>query len=456
MAWQAMRRNEVEHDDKTEVALWRFGVIGPLVSARLEHGDVRALCKEASRRTYERWDGKRVEVKARTVEGWYYAHKRGGLTALRPQGRSDAGTSRAIGPEMAERIVALKRENPRRSIRRIIRMLERAKEVRKGELKRSTVHRLLQAHGISGQPARPGDRERRAYRPAFVGDLWMGDVMHGPLVVSPGGPVRKSYLHLFLDAATRFVPSAAFRLGERAIDHQVVLKQAVLKHGLPRVLYLDQGSAQTADSLRLICAELGVRLLHCRPYDPAAKAGIERLFRTIRAEILDELPEGPIPLAELNAALWSWLSAEYHVRVHGGTKQPPLQHWLEQAQRLRPAPRREELDVLFLHRAQRKVRKDGTVRFGGQMLEVRPELCGRTVELRFDPERPTVLPQVYMDGRWVCDTCELDLARNSRRRRRPRAAAAAASPEPTGLDPLQQIQAEHDRRIRPPNSGTEE
>lgn len=447
----------MEHDDKAEVALWRFGVIGPLVSTHLQHGDLRALIEEASQRTYERWDGRHVKIKPRTIEAWYYRYQAIGLDGLRPKGRSDAGTSRALRPEMVERIVALKRENPRRSIRRIIRMLERAQEVRKGELKRSTVHRLLQTHGISRQPARCGDRERRAFRPAFVGDLWMGDVMHGPPVVVPEGRVRKSYLHLFIDAATRFVPSAAFRLGERAIDHQVVLKQAVLKHGVPRVLYLDQGAAQTAKSLRLICGELGVRLLHCRPYDPAAKAGVERIFRTIRAELLDELPEGPIPLAEINAVLWSWLAAEYHVRVHGGTQRPPLQHWLEQAERLRPAPRREELDALFLHRARRKVRKDGTVRFGGKMLEVRPDLCGLTVELRFDPERPALLPQAYVDGRWVCDTGELDLVRNSRRRRRPRkAATTAASPEPTGLDPLEQIQAEHDRRIRPPNPDTEE
>ncbi len=447
----------MEHDEKKQVALWRFGVIGPLVSARLEHGDVARLCREASLRTYERWDGKHVEVKARTVEGWYYAYKRGGLAALMPQGRSDAGTSRAISPEMAERIVALKRENPRRSIRRIIRILERANEVRHGQLKRSTVHRLLQAHGISGQPARPGARERRAFRPQFVGDLWMGDVMHGPRVLGPDGRERKSYLHLFIDAAARFVPGAAFRLGETALDHQVVLKQAMLKHGLPRVLYLDRGSAQTARSLRQICAELGVRLLHCRAYDPAAKAGVERIFRTIRAELLDELPDEPVSLEELNAALWSWLSVEYHGRVHGGTQRKPLEHWLSQAERLRPAPRRERLDEAFLHREPRKVRKDGTVRFQGRMLEVRPELCGCTVELRFAPETPGTLPRAFVDGRFVCDTVELDLVRNSRRRRRPRTGAVSVpSPEPTGLDPLTQLKDEHARRIAPPTPMSQE
>lgn len=444
----------MEYDHKTEVALWRYGVIGTLVSAHLEHGDLSRLRDEAASKTYERWDGRWVKVKPRTVEDWYYKYKAGKLAALRPKGRSDAGTSRAIRPELAERILELKRENMRRSVRVIISMLERAGEARRKELKRSTVHRLLQAHGISGRPAREtGDRERRAFRPEFAGALWMGDVMHGPLVLGPTGRVRKSYLHLFIDAAVRFVPGAAFRLGETALDHQVVLKQAIRRHGVPRVLYEDQGSAQTAKSLRLICAELGVRLLHCRPYDPEAKAGVERIFRTIRAELLDELPQDPIPLSELNAKLWSWLAVEYHAREHGGTGRRPLEHWLEQADRLQPAPRAEVLDVVFLHRVQRKVRKDGTVRFKGRILEVRSELCGLTVELRYDPEKPKALPQVYRDGRFLCDTVELDLVRNSSRRRRRTTPAHDAKPAESGLDPLELMQAEHDRRIRPPIHG---
>jgi len=447
----------MKHDPKTEVMLLRFAVIGSLVSRHLEHGDVRRLCKEAASQTYERWDGRRETFEARTIEGWFYLYKRGGVDALRPKGRSDAGTSRAIRPELAERIVAFKRENMRRSVRGIIRTLERAGEAKRKELKRSTVHRLLQFHGISGRPARQtGDLERRAFRPEHAGALWMGDVMHGPQVVAPDGRVRKSYLHLFLDAAIRFVVGAVFLLGETALDHQVVLKQAVRAHGLPWVLYLDQGAAQTAKSLRLICAELGVRLLHCRPYDPESKAGVERFFRTFRAEVVDELPERPVPLEELNSKLWSWLSVEYHAREHGGTGRRPLEHWLEQADRLRPAPRGDKLDTIFWHRVSRKVRKDGTARFGGRMLEVRPELCGQTVELRYDPERPASLPQVYRDGAFVCDTVELDLVRNSSRRRRRIRPETDPEADPTGLDPLGLIQAEHDRRIRPPTHDTSE
>jgi hypothetical protein len=279
----------------------------------------------------------------------------------------------------------------------------------------------------------------------------MGDVMHGPRVIAPDRRERKAYLHIFADSATRFVPSCAFRLGETATDHEAVLKQAFMKHGLPRVLYLDRGAAQISDSLKVICAELGVRLLHTRPYDPAAKGGIERLIRTVREEIQSELPKEPLPIDELNSIIWSWVAAEYHRRVHSTTKKAPLDHWLEQADKVRPAPRADKLDLIFLHRARRTVRKDSTLRFEGKLLEVRPELCGLEVELRYDPERPDRSPWVFIDGEFYCDTVELDPVRNSlgkRRRIEPREQAAAR----TGLDPLRQIQDEHHRFARLPIS----
>ena len=52
----------------------------------------------------------------------------------------------------------------------------------------------------------------------------------------------------------------------------------------------------------------------------------------------------------------------------------------------------------FLHRAQRKVRKDATVRYAGKLLEVRAELTGKWVELRYDPADPEALPGVFLDG----------------------------------------------------------
>ena len=128
----------MKHDDKQAIALWRLGVLGPLTSARLEHGDRRRFFSEAAARMHERPDGTRVEISARTIEAWYYAWRQGGFRALFPDDREDRGKSRAIPAELAEHILRAKRERPRRSIRRIIRMLERARLARSGSLAAAT------------------------------------------------------------------------------------------------------------------------------------------------------------------------------------------------------------------------------------------------------------------------------------------------------------------------------
>lgn len=438
----------MDDNDKRALALFRLSVLGPLISARLDHGDRQTYFDEAAARHHQRPDGRLVTLSPRTIESWFYAYQRGGFEALYPRTRNDRHTSRAIAADVAELIVRAKREKPRRSIRRIIRMLERAGRVQRGALSRSSVHRLLKTQGVSARPLRGPSAERRSFLAEHAGDLWVGDALHGPWVVAPDGKLRKSYLLSQIDDATRFVVHSYLTLSEGAAAQEYGLKQALLKYGLPRAYYVDRGPAYTADSLKLLCAELGIRLLHAGVGDCEAKGVIERWHRTFREEVLDELPNEPLPLAELNAKHWAWLGAEYHARVHGTTGRAPREHFLAETGELRPLPRSVDLDEVFLHREQRLVRKDGTVRFRGGLLEVRPELCGQTVELRFDPSDETALPRVFVDGRFACDSVPLDRLKNMTRRRRRLAGDPAPDVTPSALDPLALMQDEHYRRTR--------
>ena len=436
-------------DDNLDIALWKLSVLGALVSARLEHGDRLALLLDTAERVHQRPDGRPVRLSARTIEAWLYAYRRGGLAALGRQPRSDRGHTRAIEAPIAELIVRAKRERPRRSIRRIVRMLERAGVVRPGALSRSSVHRLLAHQGLSARPTRGPAAERRSFLLEHAGDLWMGDAMHGPRVIAPDGQIRKSYLLSQIDAATRYVPHSYFALGEAAPEHEYGFKQSLLKAGRPRTYYVDLGAAYIARSLRVICGELAVHLVHTAPKDCQAKGGIERWHRTWREEVGDELPEHPLPLGELNALHWAWLSAEYHARRHTTTARAPREHWLAEAEHLRALPQDLDIDEVFLHRSVRTVRKDATVRFAGALLEVHPELVGKTVELRYDPSDPETRPRVFEHGRFVCDTVVLDRLRNATRQRRRNLGEPDPTVEPTGLDPLAQILHAHYERTRP-------
>jgi len=438
----------MDEEAKRAIARWRVAVLGPLISARLEHGDRAAWFRETAERIQQLPDGRHVKLSARTIEAWFFAYRHGGYDALLPQTRGDAGRSRTISAELADLIVRAKKEKPRRSVRRIIRMLERAKRVSRGELSRSTVHRLLQREGVSARPLRGPTAERRSFIFEHAGDLWVGDALHGPLVIAPQGGLRKAYLISLIDCATRFVTHSQFMMSEGSVAHEHVLKQVMLKYGRARAYYVDRGPAYIADSLDDILVELGVRLILAGPGDAPAKGVIERWNRTWREEVGDELPDYPLTLAELNARHWAWLSVEYSARIHETTGRIPREHWLAEAHELLPLPRNKNMDEVFLHRVRRKVRNDGTVRFAGAMLEVRAELTGRSVELRFDPSDPSKLPRVFIDNVFYCDTVVLDRLANATRTRRRNLGAADPRVKPTGISPLDLMQAEHDQHAR--------
>lgn len=454
----------MDEDERREVALWRYAVLGPLVSARLEHGDRRQLFASAALREHKHPSGRRVRISARTIEAWYYAYLARGLEGLKPSRRKDSGAARALRPELAELLVRAKRRRPRRSVPQLIRIVVRARRAAPGELSRSTVRRVLKRAGIcTARPSEHADKVRRAFLPEHAGELWIGDAMHGPRVRDEsGGPRRKAYLVSVIDAATRFLVGSEFRLSEGAVDHEAILKHALRVHGRPRTYYVDQGSAYMSGSLKASCADLGIHLLHTQTRDAEAKGAIERWHRTWRAELGVELEGESLTLAELNAVHRAWLAREYHARIHATTGRAPGEHLLAElsAGHLRKLPVNIDLDEVFRHRIKRVVRRDNTIDFFGRRLElVSGGHAGRRVEVRFDPiDRECVhhRPQVWVEGRFVCDAVVLNLYRNARRKRvrLPKAdAPAALTPE---LDPLQDLLDEHYGRSHPTDKKDED
>lgn len=193
----------MDEQRRKDIALFRISVLGPLVGAELAHGDLVELCRAAAERRWLCPDGKQRRIEARTIENWYYAYKKHGFAGLLPKGRKDLGTSE-IRAEVAELLLRAKREKPRRSLARLIRMMVRAGKARSGELSRSSVHRLLQRQGASGRPKRGPAAERRSFLFEFRGELLIGDVLHvRRKVLDASGRPRKAYMLSQIDCATR-------------------------------------------------------------------------------------------------------------------------------------------------------------------------------------------------------------------------------------------------------------
>lgn len=368
---------------------------------------------------------KRRHVGAKTIQAWYYAWRSRGIDGLAPKARADRGASK-IAAALQEAILAAKQENPRRSVRQIVRLLEAAGTVPAGSLSRSAVHRLLQQQGLSqlvGSASLP--EEKRSFAAEFAGTIWYGDVMHGPRVPHQGH-LRKTYLVSLIDDASRLVAHSAFCLGETALDIEGVLKQALLRRGIPIKLVVDNGAAYRAHTLQGVCARLGIHLIFCRPYAPEGKGKLERWHRTCRDQFLGELDERHITsLDDLNARLWAWLEQVYHRSAHAGLAgMTPLARYQRDLGRIRSlGARAAQLDALFHHRIERFVRKDGTVSYLGQRFELPYELAGKTVKLVVDPHAQRVIGVEGDDGQSLGQATPLDEIGNTRRARR--------KPEPT-------------------------
>lgn len=403
------------------VALFRLSVLGPIISReRLARGELQQLLRELSTREYAIPGTRRRHIGEKTIQAWYYAWRRNGLDALAPKARGDRGISK-IAACLQESILAAKRDNPRRSVRQIVRLLEAAGTVPTQVLSRSAVHRLLQQHGVSQRPGcgHPLE-EKRSFNAEFAGSIWYGDVMHGPRVPHKG-QMRKTYLVSLLDDASRLLTHSAFCLGETALDIEGVLKQALLRRGVPIKLVVDNGAAYRAHTLQGICARLGVGLVYCRPFAPQGKGKIERLHRTLRDQFLSELDERRIvSLDELNARLWAWIEQVYHRREHAGLGgMTPLARYQRDLPRIRSlGPKAVQLDALFHHRISRFVRKDATVSYLGQRFELDYALAGKTVRLVVDPHVQRVVGVEDEQGRSLGEATPLDPLANAHRKRR--------------------------------------
>jgi transposase InsO family protein len=414
-------------------ALFRLSVLGPLVSReRLARGELQQLIRELAQREYAIPGSRRQLLGEKTIQAWYYAWRRAGIAGLTPKVRLDRGQSR-LSAEVQTAIVAAKREQPRRSIRQLQRLLEAAGTVAHGTLSRSAIHRLLQQQGLSritGAASLP--EEKRSFVAATAGAIWYGDVLHGPKVPIRGR-LAKTYLVTLFDDASRLVAHSAFCAGETALDIEGVLKQALLKRGVPIKLVVDNGAAYRAHTLQGICARLGIHLIYCRPYAPEGKGKLERWHRTCRDQFLSELDERRLnDLADLNARLWAWLETVYHRTVHGGLNGlTPLARYQQDLSNVRMlGARAAQLDQLFLHRISRKVKKDGTVSYLGARFEVPFEFSGQSVYVVVDPHAQKVVGVENAQGESIGQATPLDALANATRRRRtpsPVVTPAAAS-----------------------------
>jgi transposase InsO family protein len=391
------------HNDR-QIALFRYGLIADLLHLPSGNGSgLYAKLKEKSEKEYEIPGTLRRRVAIGTMREWLGLYRRGGFDALVPKPRSDAGQSRAIPQEVLDRLVSIKEEHPEYSLAMVINEARQHESFPKElKLPLATVHRHLSKAGVMQKCSEKGtNKDRRHFAFERAGELWMSDVMHGPSVTVEGRKRRKTYLIAFLDDATRIIPFATFALSESTNAFLPALEQAISRRGIPKRLYVDNGSAYRSHHLALVCAKLGITLIHARAYQPQGKGKQERWFRTVRMQFLPALGDADMASLEaLNRRLWAWVEGEYHETPHRGLDGiTPFDAWAMRSDEVRLPGPETNLRELFLFEQKRKVQKDRTVSLDGALYEVDAALVGETVTLRFDPSKKGGLIDIWHNGK---------------------------------------------------------
>jgi hypothetical protein len=248
--------------------------------------------------------------------------------------------------------------------------------------------------------------------------------MHGPLILE-GKRHRKAILLAIIDDHTRMIVGACFGLMENTKCLELVFKDAILSHGLPDRLYVDNGPSFSSQYLATTCASLGIGLVHSKPYDSPSRGKIERYFRTVREGFLAELGLNPshderpaqaeFDLKTLNELFARWLREKYHHAYHRGIDARPVDRYQRSiTQYPRKRVSEDQLDDFFLMSCERTVAKDSTVSFHATDYEVPPQYIGKRVELKYAQDRPGEV-FLYENGLRITKITPVDAVLNGKR-----------------------------------------
>lgn len=417
------------------IGLFRYMLIREAADPTLSRRQRGALIRELAQVAHVDPDGRPVRISRWTLDRWVMEWRRGGFDALVPSARQSRPRT---PPEVMEMAASLKKENPSRSAAQIRRIIAAKLGWAPDE---RTIQRMIVRDGLVAlqAPASPATFGR--FEADAPNELWTGDALHGPLVQG-----RKTYLFAFIDDHSRAVMGHRWGFAEDTVRLAAALRPALAARGVPRYIYVDNGSAFVDSWLLRACAKLGIKLVHSTPGRPQGRGKIERFFRTVNGEFVVEIASGDgkpgrqiESLLEMNRLFTAWTENVYHRRVHSETGAAPLARWMNGHPLAVPNP--ADLAEAFRWSEHRTVSKTALVSLHGNRYQVDPLLVGHKVELVFDPFDLSFL-RVRLHGEDAGTALPFQVSRHSHPKARPETPAEEPSPT-TGIDYLALIDTAH-------------
>jgi transposase InsO family protein len=265
---------------------------------------------------------RRFGVSRQTVHAWLRRYADEGA-ALNLEDRSSRPhrCPHQMAAEVEARVLVLRDAHPRWGPTRIVYELERDGVAPVPG--RSSVYRALVRNGRVDPAKRR--RRRSDYKRWERGrpmELWQMDVVGG-LHLRDGTEVK---VVTGIDDNSRFVVSAKVVARATARPVCAALVEALGRHGVPEQILTDNGkvftgrfgpSGSSAEVLfDRVCVENGIGHLLTAPRSPTTTGKVERLHKTMRAEVFAEIDGVFDTIGELQAALDRWVQYYNTKRPH--------------------------------------------------------------------------------------------------------------------------------------------
>jgi len=252
-------------------ALARFAAVQAVEQARQAGLPLVQAIQQAAQQA---WDGRFYAAANDRGVGLQVSAQQVWRAANHP--RSDRGKGRTLEPEALDALLKLRTEYPTLTLKALTDELARRGVTGLEGVSASTLRRRLLAAGLDRRSLRAGSAlsggPTKAFEVPLPNLLWMADCMYGPTIKPEGGPAQRTFLFALIDDCSRLIVHGQFYPHERLEGFLDTLRQAVSNRGIPDKIYTDNGAAFVSQHLAIVCANLGIRLLHCNPTTPGARA----------------------------------------------------------------------------------------------------------------------------------------------------------------------------------------
>ena len=359
--------------------LFRYGIIVPLINGTNSYATIDEFCDVASTKTYE-FNGKVYKFSKRTIKGWYYKYLNDGFDCLNNKKRNDKSKMRKIkDDEVSERIIELRKEYPRITAKAIYNKLLEEDYI-KPDVSVHCIFRYLKNNNLKSTCI--SKKEKKKYEQEYPNDCWQADTSSGPYL-QINGKKYKTYLISIIDDCSRLIVGYDFFFNDNAINMQSVLMSAIKKYGVPKKLYVDNGSPYKNEQLSIITGRIGINLIHAKPYSPTGKGKIERSFRTIKDGWMNQINWNDFKsLEDIKNSFNNFIYSNYINKIHSEIKETPNNKFHKYFNCIKRLDN-DFIERSFLHTKYCKVYNNSTIKLNNEVYEIPYKYVGKKVEIRY-------------------------------------------------------------------------